>query len=65
MNANVRYGLTDDFVVRLQEGRASVAALRNAEIDAIVGGGELAIATVNETLVRNQRRGAEPIPPGD
>jgi hypothetical protein len=32
MNANVRHGLTDDFVVRLQEGRARVAALRNAEI---------------------------------
>jgi hypothetical protein len=65
MNANVRHGLTDDFVVRLQEGRARVAALRNAEIDAMVGGGELTIATVNETLVRNQRRGVEPIPPGD
>jgi len=32
MNANVRHGFTDDFVVRLQEGRARVAALRNAEI---------------------------------
>jgi hypothetical protein len=32
MNANVRHGLTDDLVVRLQEGRARVAALRNVEI---------------------------------
>lgn len=32
MNANVRHGFTDDFVVRLQEGRARVAALRNVEI---------------------------------
>ena len=31
-NANVRHGFTNDIAVRLQEGRARVAALRNVEI---------------------------------
>lgn len=70
IGANIKLNMVhgrDLGLVRADQGQVEQVIINlavNAR-DAMAEGGQLTIETSNETLVSNQRRGVEPVPPGD